>query len=254
MIEQYFRPGVRYLWNKPNDAIGPLNGALVPSVMAFNNLTYDGLDGHQAVIDPPLLVNVNATLGLAMRATVPHSWLDYAPGRTSYLQIGGNDILTGYMSGCLIARGTHLGVMSAFHVGTIVGNPGVNQTVKQNFFANLPADVTGFNPAGAWTHGEVAAIQASLGGGGGRYAQHSCLGDGRRCVLFDPHVQCVGGWPMGQSGRAEAVVCGGQETGATAKPNQSPGQLAISGCQTELCDPTACIFTMVFACLVRNQS
>ena len=165
MIEQYFRPGVRYLWNKPNDAIGPLNGALVPSVMVSNNLTYDGLDGHQAVIDPPLLVNVNATLGLAMRATVPHSWLDYAPGRTSYLQIGGNDILTGYMSGCLIARGTHLGVMSAFHVGTIVGNAGVNQTVKQNFFANLPADATGFNPAGAWTHGEVAAIQASLGGG-----------------------------------------------------------------------------------------
>lgn len=110
----------------------PLNGALVPSVMAANNLTYDGLDGHRAVMDPPLLVNANA-LGLAMRATVPHSWLDYAPGRTSHLQIGGNDILTGYMSGCLIARGTHLGVMSAFHVGTIVGNPGSTRQSNRIF-------------------------------------------------------------------------------------------------------------------------
>jgi hypothetical protein len=56
MIEQYFRAGVRYVWNKPNDSMGPQNGAIVPSGVAANNLTYDGLDGHRAVVDPLFLV------------------------------------------------------------------------------------------------------------------------------------------------------------------------------------------------------
>jgi len=167
MIEQYFRAGVRYLWNKPPDAMGPTNGAIVASVGAATNLTYDGLDGHRAAIAPALLVgHVNAVLGLAMNANVPHAWLDYAPGRTARVQIVGNDVLTGYMSGCLIVRGTHGGAMSAFHVGTITGNAAVNRTVKQNFAQNLPANATGFNPAGAWTLGEIAAIRANLGGAG----------------------------------------------------------------------------------------
>jgi hypothetical protein len=166
MIEQYFRPGVRCLWNKPNDAMGPMNGAIVPSAVAATNLTYDGVDGHPAVVDPMLLgMHAAAILGLAMRANVPHAWLDYAPGRTAHRPIAGNDILTGYMSGCLIVRGTYGGAMSSFHVGTVVGNAGVNQTVKQNFAQNLPADATGFNPAGAWAPGEIAAIQLGLGGG-----------------------------------------------------------------------------------------
>ena len=99
-----------------------------------------------------------------MGANLPYVWLDYAPGRIAHVPIGGNDTLTGYMSGCPIVRGTYGGAMSVFHVGTIVGNPGVNQIVKRRFAQNLPVDATGFNPAGAWTPGEVAAIQGSLGG------------------------------------------------------------------------------------------
>lgn len=166
MIEQYFKAGVRFLWTKPNDAIGPTSGAIVANVGMANNLSYDGLDGHRDAVDPLLLTtHATAVLGLNMGANVPHAWLDYAPGRTSRLQVGANDILTGYMSGCLIARGTYNGAMSAFHVGTIVGNPGVNQTVKQTFAANLPMDATGFNPAGAWNRGEVQTLQNKLGGG-----------------------------------------------------------------------------------------
>jgi hypothetical protein len=165
MIEQYFKPGVRFLWNKPNDAIVPMDGAFVPSPGGANNLVYDGIDGHQAIVDPVLqIIDVSVVLGLAMKQAGPHSWLCYAPGRTAHRPMGGGDILTGYMSGCPIARGTYNGVMSAFHVGTITGNRPVNQSVKETFALALPANITAFNPAGAWLPGEIAAKQLALGG------------------------------------------------------------------------------------------
>lgn len=165
MIERYFKSGVRFLWNKPNDLNGPTNGDLVASAGAPTNLTYDGLDGHSAAIDPSLQGSVvSSTLGLAMKATVAHDWLDYAPGRTAYKRIGASDVLTGYMSGCPIVRGTYSGGMSVFHVGTISGMDEVNKKVKRTFARHLPADATGFNPAGAWAEGEVTAKQNALGG------------------------------------------------------------------------------------------
>ena len=167
MIEHYFRAGVRFLWNKPPDANGPLNGAIVGSLGMTTPMTYDGLDGHPALLDPIFLgIHVANVLGLAKGANVPYAWLDYAPGRIARLPIGVNDILSGYMSGCLIARGTYNGAMSAFHVGTIDNNPGVNRTVKQAFAQALPADATGFYPAAAWPPGEVALIQNRLDGTG----------------------------------------------------------------------------------------
>jgi hypothetical protein len=168
MIEAYFRPGVRFLWNKPNDAVGPMNGAIVASVGGATPLSYDGLDGHRAAVDPILLtMPASNVIGLAMGANVGYTWLDYAPGRIARLPAGGGDILSGYMSGCLIARGTHSGVMSAFHVGTIDGNAAVNRVVKQSFARALPTDATGFFPNAAWSPGEIATIQARLGGAGG---------------------------------------------------------------------------------------
>jgi hypothetical protein len=127
-----------------------------------NNLTYDGLDGHVAAISGVLLGG--AQTGMAKGANVPHTWLDYAPGRTARVQIGGNDILTGYMSGCLIIRGIYNGAMSTFHVGTVVGNAAVNKRVKESFARDLPANATGFNPAGAWNPIELVAKQTALGG------------------------------------------------------------------------------------------
>ena len=166
MIEQYFRPGVRLLWTKPMDAMGPLSGDVVPSTLAATPMNYDGLDGHREVVDSQLLLEqAGNVLGLAMGGNIAHAWLAYAPGRTARMAAGGADILTGYMSGCLIARGSHNGAINVYHVGTIDGNVAVNQNVKRTFAASLPADATGFNPAGAWNHGEIAAIQAKLGGG-----------------------------------------------------------------------------------------
>ena len=168
MIEQYFRQGVRFLWNKPGDATGALSGEIVSSKGVPTPLTYDGLDGHRQAVDPVLLmVHASQVLGLAKGANVRHAWLDYAPGRTAQLPCGGADILSGYLSGCLIARGTYGGAMSAFHVGTIDGNAGANRTVKQAFAKALPADATGFFPNAAWTRGEIGNIQGRLGSSGG---------------------------------------------------------------------------------------
>jgi hypothetical protein len=166
MIEQRFRKGARYLWNKPHDAMGPMNGNIVPSVGAVSPLTYDGLDGHPGILDPLFFGgNPGAVLGgIVKGANVPYTWLDYAPGRTAWVPVVGNDVLTGYMSGCLIIRGTYGGVMSPFHVGTVDAYPTENRNVKQQLARELPHDATGFNPAAAWTHGEMAAIQANLGG------------------------------------------------------------------------------------------
>jgi hypothetical protein len=163
MIEQYFRPGVRFLWNKPNDAADSETGELVVSRGAANPLSYDGLDGHTAAVDPTLLM-VSGVLGLAMHANVPHAWLDYAPGRSSYVPLRFNDVLTGFMSGCPIVRGTTIAGMSAIHVGTKSVDGPVNSMVRRAFAQKLPADATGFNPAGAWSWGETATIMGKLGG------------------------------------------------------------------------------------------
>jgi hypothetical protein len=174
MIERYFRSGVRFLWRKPPDNTGGGGelGAIVPSTGGATPLIYDGLDGHPAAIDPLLPRNTNAAhvIGIAKGANVPYAWLDYAPGRTARRAIGGSDILTGRMSGCLIARGVSSGAMSAFHLGTVTDDEALNRTVKQDFGGALPQDVTGFFPDRAWSEGEVAITQGRLGGNAGAAA------------------------------------------------------------------------------------
>lgn len=165
MIERYFKSGVRFLWNKPRDAVAVLDGAIVNSASPVAPLAYDGLDGHRAAMDPSLLATHASTiLGLTKGGTIPHAWLDYAPGRTARLPLAGRDVLTGYMSGCLIARGTYNGAMHVFHVGTIDNNEAASRTVKRTFAASLPADATAFNPFAAWPNAEIGSIQSRLGG------------------------------------------------------------------------------------------
>lgn len=165
MIETRFKAGVRYLWNKPNDAIGALSGALVANVGNANTMTYDGLDSHLGILDPSLQHgNPRQALGIGTGLqTIAHTWLDYAPGRSSYVAHGGLDVLSGYMSGCLIIRGTYAGGMKVMHVGTIVGNTTANKKVRAQMARELPSDATGFNPAGAWTLAEGLAKRAKLG-------------------------------------------------------------------------------------------
>jgi len=155
MIEKYFRAGVRFKWTKPRDQIGPLDGAIVDSREAATPMIYDGLDGQ--LIDPHLMqVNVN-TLGLTMRMPIQYAWLDYAPGRTARLPMGPYDVLTGYMSGCIVTRWSDRGVTYAGHVGTIDSRPDVNRPLKRTFAFAMTRDMRGFDPLGAWPTHEVAA-------------------------------------------------------------------------------------------------
>jgi len=164
MIEKHFKLGVRYLWKKPNDAPGRNDGVIVNSTGVATRMTYDTIHSVRGSVDPMLLTGkMHSKLGFAKPGDeVKYTWLDYVPGGTSRKQIGVNDILTGFMSGCLIIRGTYNGAMSAFHVGTIVGNTTVNKLVKSKLAQNLPQDATGFDPAAAWPGGEVASILAKV--------------------------------------------------------------------------------------------
>lgn len=160
MIEHFFRAGVRFLWLKPRDGAYRGDGAIVPSVGGASFLTYDGLHGIRAAVDPMLIaIHASSILGIAKGSNIQYDWLDYAPGGVAQRAIAGRDILTGFMSGCLIARGTHAGRLSAFHVGTIDNNAEANRRVKRNFAENLPLDATGFEPAAAWSAAEIGLLQ-----------------------------------------------------------------------------------------------
>ena len=123
-------------------------------------MTYIGLG---QVVDP-LLMNVNvAILGLRMNMAIQHKWLDYAPGRTARVPIGRYDVLTGFMSDCIIMRAAEWG-MGGFvaHIDTVVSNAGVNTAVKQTYAAAMPRQATGFNPTDAWNSEELAAMQRAF--------------------------------------------------------------------------------------------
>lgn len=167
MLERYLKRGIVIRWNKPNNVNGPVDGAIVNSIGSATPITYIGLSGRTEALDSTFLLSQPSTMGYQMNSPLPasYTWLDYAPGRTARVNLAGTDVLTGFMTGCLIARGTYNGVLSVFHLGT-VENPTVTNRVKQTFREQLPRDVTGFNPAAAWSVGEHANINSQCGGSG----------------------------------------------------------------------------------------
>ena len=160
MIEKYFRAGIRFRWTKPRDAIGLLDGTIVDSREAPTSLIYDGLDGN--VLDPYLRQVHVSSLGLSMHMPIQYAWLDYAPGRTATLPFGPYDVLTGYMSGCIIAQWSSKGVRYAGHVGTIDSRPDVNRPLKRNFAFAMAKDARAFNPLAAWPSHEIEQILTQI--------------------------------------------------------------------------------------------
>ncbi len=167
MLEHHFLAGTRYLWATPNQMPTVHNsGAIVASNIAAGQLRYDGF---RAGLHPGLVWAITAgaaNLGNP-NVNLNHTWLAYAPGQTSYVPVGGNDILTGFMSGCLIIRGQNPGQpMRVYHVGTS-DSATDNRLVKLNISQNLPPNATGFDPWGAWTPAQItaAAIQVGLTAG-----------------------------------------------------------------------------------------
>lgn len=161
MIENYLKTGLRIKWTKPRDAAFSTTGDVVPSTQPPNTMIYDGLDGE--LQNAQFMVTHVSTTGLMMRQAIPHAWLDYLPGGTATKALGGQDMLTGWMSGCLIAKwtspagGTYVG-----HIGTIDNNPTVNARVKSKFLPNLVPGMTAFNPLADWPNNEITPLMAKF--------------------------------------------------------------------------------------------
>lgn len=165
MIEKYFLTGVRFKWTPPTDYT---NGSKDGSIIANPTKTsppmiYDGLDGDLVNHGLP---NVT-TLGFSKNMAIPYSWLAYSVGHTTKKMLAAGDTLTGFMSGCLITVWQDtIGHRYVSHVGTVDGNPMINARVRHAFGAAMTPNTTGFNPAAAWTPGEVAPKQAKFKGNG----------------------------------------------------------------------------------------
>ena len=156
MIEKYFELGVRLRWTKPADVVPALqDGAIVDSTRAAGAMIYDGLD---TVISPQLRMMNVSTLGLQMRMPIQHVWLDYTHGKTARLPVGPYDVLTGFMSGCIIARWQERGVTYAGHIGTVTGQDQISRQVKRTFSFAMPRGTTAFDPSSAFSNADLFQI------------------------------------------------------------------------------------------------
>ena len=147
MIEKYFIPGVRFIWACPGaDESGTKDGSIInsPQIVA-SPMTYDGLDGELFLGGPN-----PRSVGLIKGKKITYNWLAYKTGHTTRRLLVGGDVLTGPMSGCLIAEWTDNGLRYVGHVGTVVGNARINRRVKQTIGIALPTQARGFYPHTAW--------------------------------------------------------------------------------------------------------
>jgi hypothetical protein len=161
MIENYLQMGIRVKWTKPRDGMPSTTNDIVRSSQPASMMTYDGLDGE--LVNPQFMLTNVSTLGLKMGQSIAHDWLDYVPGGTAVRTLGGQDILTGWMSGCIIAKwhsptdGTLVG-----HVGTVDNNIALNQKVKAKFRPKLSPQMTAFQPLADWPNRDIEPLMAKF--------------------------------------------------------------------------------------------
>jgi hypothetical protein len=160
MIEKYFVMGVRLKWTFPGDnSTGTKDGSIIANPpLHAGPMVYDGMDGELFDVFAP---NVS-TLGFTKGMSIPYSWLVYTIGHTSKKMLAAGDVLTGYMSGCLITLWTENGYRYVGHLGTVDSSEAISARVKTAFAAAMPRDTTGFNPAAAWDPGEIGPKQAKF--------------------------------------------------------------------------------------------
>jgi hypothetical protein len=163
MIERYFVKGALFNWAAPTAiSTQPKDGSIVVSTSVNAPMFYVGLDDQ--VVDHSL-PNV-MTLGLRKNMGITYTWLNYIHGRTAKIAATG-DVLTGFMSGCIIATWTDGGGRWVGHVGTIesVGkNDPPNSTVKNTFAQAMPQNVTGYNPASAFDALDIMPLMSKMRG------------------------------------------------------------------------------------------
>jgi hypothetical protein len=162
-IETWFKKGARFKWKAPSALTPAQDGSIVASPATASTMTFDAADGR--VITK---IDTAGWLGFNRNAVVPHTWLCYILGRTAYTPLN-TDVLTGFMSGCLIVQYTEAGQRYVAHVGTVetaAKNQPPNSTVKSTFLAKIAGlsageqmQVKGYNPANAWDYSEILPLQ-----------------------------------------------------------------------------------------------
>lgn len=162
MIEKYFTKGATFTWAPPGAVTGNNDGALVQSGNAAPPaLTFKGWDA-EIPYSPEA-----PTLRLAANTAVPYYWLDYVHFRTAYVEPGGQDVLTGFMSGCWICKWNEPGATLQKRVGhvgtveTVAKDQPPNTTVKTAFVTGVGVTglgLIGYNPAISWGLNEILAV------------------------------------------------------------------------------------------------
>lgn len=203
-IETWFKLGARFKWMAPGaDASAPKDGTIVANPATASNLTFDAADARLITT-----IDVKGWLGFTRNAAVPHTWLRYIHGRTAYLPLN-TDVLTGFMSGCLIVRWTQGGNRYIAHVGTVESagkNQPPNSTVKTNFLNRLAGlspgeklQVGGYNPAAAWDLNEISPLQSKFKKGQSKIVSLTTLQGQFHSILMikstdEPNVWVSGGY------------------------------------------------------------
>lgn len=157
MIEKYLLKGIRLKWQAPSaHTLGSKDGSVIEDpVKSEAPMVYDGVDAALGLGLPHV-----STLGLTMNMNIQHQWLTYSHGHTTKRALGAGDVLTGPMSGCLIAQWTEMGRWVG-HVGTVEANPMLNQKVKQGMALTLPDQASGFYPDKSWDPTEIMPLLQS---------------------------------------------------------------------------------------------
>jgi hypothetical protein len=164
MIEGYFQEGLLLKWKFPGEVFPgkPKDGTVLNNRERLSTpMVYQGMD----VLTPFGGTTVNH-MGLALGQPLPiqYIWLAYAPGHTTKNPLMGRDVLTGFMSGCLVTLWREQGLLHVGHIGTDGTNLPITRLVKQKFAAYMPRDTTGFNPVASWDEDEILKMRKKFTG------------------------------------------------------------------------------------------
>lgn len=162
MIEVFFFRGMRFSWDPHGvGAQGDDGNVEANPMLPARPMVYQGVDMDMCTGPYPARRQLAINAGLRLGSPINFSWLLYKPGRTVTAGLATTDVLTGFMSGCPIVTFTTQRRLVA-HVGTVANNAEVNTLVKQKIRAILPANARGFDPSGAWTTNDRAALMQQL--------------------------------------------------------------------------------------------
>jgi hypothetical protein len=157
MIERYFETGVRLTWTFPGD-----HQEANPDGRIIDNPSRPAGAMVASGKDAKPTGKLARAWDWAWSTSLSYSWLAYSPGYTTRIRLQDSDVLTGYMSGCLITQCTEGGVRYVGHIGTDDFKPEVSRLVKERFTEFLPADAIGFNPFAAWSDDAIRNSRAEV--------------------------------------------------------------------------------------------